>query len=537
MNNRNYNIYFHTHTISGIIISAILFVIFFAGSFAFFKNEISNWQKNIPNNISEKRSVDYNAIFDSLDRRYDLYGRKISLTTNLHSRKLNVSISASKDTLNKTKGGFFYLDPKSFNLEDYTTSYDLGEFLYRLHFLAPVNSILDLGFPLGYYIAGAVAFIFLFALITGLLVHWNKIVSNFYMFRPWEKLKTVWTDLHTALGVISFPFLFIFAVTGAYFLVNAPLFVKPTAALQYEGKQDSLYTDMGVIKKDISFSNQPLNGRVDINSFIDDAYNKWNDADIVYVEAINYGDSSMQLHVRGAVDKSKRFTNRGELEYQVADKTVLKNKHPLSPPSYAEVVDDTLYSLHLGRFGGFSVKVLYFLLGICSCVVIISGVLIWLVARDKPNVPERKRKFNQWLATIYLAICLGMFPVTAIAFIAVKLHPHGGMNFIYNFYFWTWLAVSIALIVRKDIYKINRDCMLAGGIIGLCIPLVSGTVSGNWIWTNYKNNFQDLLLIDLFWLFVSMGALICWRLIVRHNNKKLRLSAQRVEKPVLSTLS
>ncbi|RYG94835.1 PepSY domain-containing protein, partial [archaeon] len=35
--------YFHTHTVSGIVISVVLFVIFFAGSFSFFRDEIINW--------------------------------------------------------------------------------------------------------------------------------------------------------------------------------------------------------------------------------------------------------------------------------------------------------------------------------------------------------------------------------------------------------------------------------------------------------------------------------------------------------------
>ncbi|MFE2861317.1 PepSY domain-containing protein [Sphingobacterium multivorum] len=51
MNLRRYNIYFNTHTISGIIICAILYVIFFAGSFSFFKNEINAWQKTSPTKV------------------------------------------------------------------------------------------------------------------------------------------------------------------------------------------------------------------------------------------------------------------------------------------------------------------------------------------------------------------------------------------------------------------------------------------------------------------------------------------------------
>jgi hypothetical protein len=57
----------------------------------------------------------------------------------------------------------------------------MGEFLFRLHFMAQLNQVpIRVGIaPFGYLIAGITAFIFLFALITGLLLHWDKIVSNF----------------------------------------------------------------------------------------------------------------------------------------------------------------------------------------------------------------------------------------------------------------------------------------------------------------------------------------------------------------------
>lgn len=527
MNLRNYNIYFNTHTISGIIISAVLYVIFFAGSFAFFKNEISNWQKNTPNNVAAKRSIDYNRIIDSLSKKYSLYGREVSLTINPHSPQLRVFIAASKDTTDKTKGGFFYLDTKTCTLAEYKANYDLGEFLYRLHFLAQVNGIAKLGFPLGYYIAGGVAFIFLFALITGVLVHWQKIVSNFYIFRPWEKLKTVWTDLHTALGVISFPFLFVFAVTGSYFLIGFPLFTKPTVAYQFEGKQDSLNTVLGFGEHDIKLAYSALGKKADINHFVDEAMKKWPNIRINSVQAVNYGDSSMQVHIGGAAPTTRKFVSEGELVYEVASGKELEHKDPMAPTTYAQVADNALYSLHFGNYGGYATKILYFLLGISGCVIIISGVLIWLVARKKNNIPERKRKFNQGLATVYMAICIGMFPVTAAAFVAVKINPTGGMDFIYSFYFWSWLAVSTLLVIRKDLYKINRDCMLAGGIIGLCVPIVNGIATGNWIWNSYSQHYHDIMLIDLFWLFVSAGALISWRLIIRHHKKSLQKQASQ----------
>ena len=40
---RLHNVFFNTHTISGIVISVALYVIFLAGAFALFQNNINNW--------------------------------------------------------------------------------------------------------------------------------------------------------------------------------------------------------------------------------------------------------------------------------------------------------------------------------------------------------------------------------------------------------------------------------------------------------------------------------------------------------------
>ncbi len=42
--NRPYNIFFHLHTVSGIVLAVALFVIFFAGAFTLFKSEFYLWE-------------------------------------------------------------------------------------------------------------------------------------------------------------------------------------------------------------------------------------------------------------------------------------------------------------------------------------------------------------------------------------------------------------------------------------------------------------------------------------------------------------
>lgn len=519
MNVKNYNRYFHLHTISGIVITVILYIFFFAGSFAFFKNEINSWQTNTPKKKYDATTVNYTAVLDSLDHNYGLYGRDVFLRFSEKTRKVGLSITPSKDTLNPKfqERNFGSFDPETQQTQDYNQGYGLGEFLYRLHFFAQVNSLGTVfGWPIGYAIAGFVSFFFLFALITGLLLHWNKIVSNFYVFRPWEKFKTVWTDLHTALGVISFPFQLVFAITGAYFLLNYYIVSNSVTLLAFNNDAEQFNKAVYPPQeegKELEFTYQPLDQKVDVKTYIDQTLQRWPDFIITSLQIKDYGDESMRVTVGGKAPSSVNFNSKGSLVFYVKDKEVTEVGNPYENPGYNYIFSNLVYELHFGSFGGYATRIVYFLVGIAGCVVIISGVLIWLVARDKKNIPERKRKFNFWLANCYLAICLSMYPITALTFIAVKINPEGGRSFIYSFYFWSWLVLSLLLIARRSIYKTNRDCLLLGSIIGFMVPLANYIVTGNWFWVTWKNQYYDILLIDLFWIIVPCLTLYAYKLV------------------------
>ena len=241
MKNRTYNIIFHTHTVSGIVISVALYVIFFAGSFSFFRDEIVNWERNQVVEATDHMQFNVDSLLDSIAKNHDLNGRDVELKKYYREQQVGISLSASKDSLASEEAKtahFFYINTKNFNENSYLESYTLGEFLYRLHFLAQVP------YPIGYYLSGSVALFFLFAIITGVIIHWKKIITNFYMFRPLEKLKTMWTDAHTTLGMVGLPFQFVYAVTGAFFMIKL-LLVAPSVVILYNGDQDKLYYDLG----------------------------------------------------------------------------------------------------------------------------------------------------------------------------------------------------------------------------------------------------------------------------------------------------
>lgn len=499
MSNRNYNIYFHTHTVSGIVISVVLYIIFFAGSFSFFRDEIINWERNETTSTSKEIQLDYSKAFDSLDKKFILKGRTITISQPHAERRVNVSLEATKDSLADKKsraGQFVYLDTKTLQTSTYEDSYSLGEFLYRLHFLAQVP------YPIGYYLSGFVALFFLFAIVTGVLLHWKKIVSNFYVFRPKEKLKTMWTDAHTSLGFIGLPFQFVYAVTGAFFMIKL-LIVAPSVMALYKGNQDKLYDDLEYTDPKFDYKNDALTTTFDINQLVSKTKNTWKDFEITRVLVQNYGDKSMHVLVEGEMLYDKKFTAIGKILYNVADGKVIAKKDPVTQNTYLDGVKNVLFRIHYGDYGGYLLKIISFILGLITCFVIISGVMIWLTARDKKNLPEKKRKFNENVVSIYLSICLSMYPITALAFIASKVFYPLTMTEIYSIYFISWLLLSIYFILAKNNYFINKYSLISGSVLGICIPIANGICTGQWFWKSFMQNQFQVFFIDFFWIVLS----------------------------------
>ncbi|MEC7263133.1 MAG: PepSY-associated TM helix domain-containing protein [Bacteroidota bacterium] len=517
MGNRIYNILFHTHTVSGIVISVALYVIFFAGSFSFFRDEIASWQRghHVPQQDAIVGSMD--EYLNHLSKTYNLQGRDVEISHYFNERNVNVNLGASKDSLAPEEDKarvFFYLDTEDKTTSDYRGSYHLGEFLYRLHFLDQIP------YPYGRYLAGLVAFFFLFAIITGILVHWDKIVSNFYTFRPWAKLKTVWTDAHTALGVIGFPFQFVYAVTGAFFLLKGILILPMVMGL-YDGDQDKLFKDLEYSHPVFAFQNERLEEPIHIDQLIAEMKEDWPDFRVTGVHLFNYGDTNMHASINGHLGYGTKLNGMGHRIYKIADGSIVEEKVPMTNNSYLDGVKNMMLRLHFGDYAGYGLRVISFILGLVSCFVILSGILIWLVARDKKNISGKRRKFNHQVANIYMAICLTMYPVTALEFIIVKFTQHVDMAFLYRTYFPIWLAASLFFIFKKNIGFTNKWTLISGGILALWIPVANGVMSGNWLWTAYRNGQEQILLVDLLWL--VLGLVTLWIAFFKLKTKQTEL--------------
>jgi len=517
MSKRTHNVYFHLHTISGITISVALFIIFFAGSYSLFVDAIEHWEKgdNITAFVENKPAVDYNRLIDSLESKgIHLFGRNIN-TTDKGSLYQSVYLTGSEDSLAgelDQQPINLVLNTETYELKKVTPFFSLGDLLYELHFFN------QLGKP-GYYFSALVSLFFLFAIISGIIVHWKKIKMNFSVFRPKQKLKTIWTDAHTALGTIGLPFQFMYALTGAMFGLS--ILVSLSGSLMFGGNTEKFNKALEDDHEEVhTHLGSPTDvSQMDYNAFRDKADQHWPGFKGMYLGIMHYGSNTQQFRSYGYVSVKDQFLNEGEVVFDMGTGKVLHEHDPYDR-DYTDNIWPTVYRLHFANYGNIGVlseyllKALYFLMAILTCFVIISGVLIWLEARKKLTISERKKYYNKQVGHIYLAICMSMLPITAAAFICSKLLPvsvNDHREITLNcFYFISWLLLSLFFWYKQDNGITNRYSLLSAGILGLAIPVVNGFISKNWFWLTYSRHDYGIFIIDILWMAIALSCLYAY---------------------------
>ncbi len=514
MSKRSHNIFFHLHTVSGIVISFALFIIFFAGAFTLFLHPGAEWEKGTEHATAgyALQAPDLDRITDSLRARIGtLSGRNIHLQE-LESDQIEIRLSPSSDSLatgNALKEYNYQLDRNEYKLTEVSGehSFTIAALLYNLHFYY------QLGRP-GYYLAGLVSFFFLFAIVSGIIVHWKKAKMNFFVFRPKEKLKTVWTDAHTALGVIGLPFQFLYALTGAMFGLSIILVMS--GSMLYDNDVRKLYADL-FPRYEQREAGDPGSAVSSYNQLIDEVSGRWTEKRFYFHEIaiLNCKTSTEELKVHGEIGPQERFHGDASVVFDVHTGKVLYEDSP-ALRRYAEKVWPTVYRLHFAEFGEigtgyhYMLKTVYFLLSVLSCFVIVTGVLIWLEARNKKHIDERRKRYNQRVGKIYLSICLTMLPVTAVSVLVSGLLPADFASrkvFLNCLFFIGWLLLSLIFFLRGDNRFTNKLCLLITAVVGIFIPLLNAFVRNHGLWKSFAAGNTDIFVYDLLWFGISAGCI------------------------------
>lgn len=499
--NRAYNIFFHLHTVSGIVISVALFVIFFAGAFTLFKTEFYLWEnprarKGAPaqTNPEEilKKVREQLAGFDLDDDTFITFPTASHPVINLYGHIKPESGEGEIHYAGKMNPG----DSKLYE----TAESAVGETLYRLHFLDQIPYA-------GRWLAGFTSLFFVFASITGLLVHWKNMLTKFWALSFKGARKQIWTNSHTVLGLLGLPYQLMYAVTGAFYLLLI-LVLMPAVMVLYEGKPEHVYAlaypAYGVAYDDDAPPAVHTGRLAALHERVMGLYGK--DYDILAVQLRHFNKEDAAVNYRLVARNSSFFSSHGYVGYRLADGSEIYSELPGEGKKLTYKVIEAFSHLHFATFGGMFVKGIYFVMALFTCYVIVSGILIWKEARNNRNYTPKQKKFHHRVTLIFLSVCFSLFPAIALLFTAeMALQGIEDHTLWVNTVFFTgWLALAMAGFSLKTEKKLTWFCLFTGGLLSVTVPVANGLVTGDWLWHTMS---VHIWATDLFWLLTGILCL------------------------------
>lgn len=400
----------HSHGWIGVIISGVLFLIFFAGSISLFRYEIYQWSIAPTHEVRQGNILPISNIMQLAIQ--DLpFNAKEHLTV-LPPGEQVPYYRVYVDLLESYKGHDFIgllMDPHTGEIIAEIDQFFLAEFIYSLHESG------SLPHPYGRYLFGFVTLFFFFMLLSGLLIHARKLLANFFQYRTHSNKRSQWLDMHNVIGTISLPFTLMYAISGLVFNLVI-IYQIAFAVVLYKGDQQALLADAG-----LHLIQPEWEDKATEHTQIDDQVNRYT-AEFGHsprvVRMYNYGDQSAVIHLIGEIKGD--FPQRYEVGIQLSDQSILFRD---DSREHSEVRHgtDVLAELHFGSFAGLDLRYIYFVLGLAVCTLIVTGNLLWIEKRQK-NRKESERSVLV-MTKLTLASTLGMILACSAAFLIERLLP------------------------------------------------------------------------------------------------------------------
>ncbi|MEM7040794.1 MAG: PepSY-associated TM helix domain-containing protein, partial [Bacteroidota bacterium] len=324
----------------------------------------------------------------------------------------------------------------------------VSETLYHLHYFDQI--------PFGLWISGFTALFFLFAIVTGVLIHWQDIVKRFYGFSIKTTAKQIWTLGYTTVAFIGLPYQIAYAITGALFGLLT-LLLAPSAFILFDGDTTQV---LGAVAPERSVIANPEHAHLPqarLNDLHDSMKVKFADYALISMTVRGYG--SPEGLVTFNIDDDATLTGNGALVMGLAGGRELVRVDP-ETKGYTSTVYNLLLKLHFATFGGPIAKFVYFILAMLTCFMLISGILLWQKARDNARYTPKQRRFHFRVTKIYICICMALFPATALLFLVNKLIPidtpgHASMENMA--FFASWLVfILVGMVFGKNLRRIFR---------------------------------------------------------------------------------
>lgn len=322
-------------------------------------------------------------------------------------------------------------------------SHPFSEFLIGLHYYLHLPS------TVGLIVVGGFGAVMLGLVISGFLAH-PRIFRDAFRFRRAGSDQLALTDLHNRLSVWGAPFHVVIPLTGAMLGLSilAAAAFQPTVHDE-EGHGGFFEPTFGA-HTEAGEAAAPL---ADVETALASQMARRPDVEYWLLTVENLKREGQRIEILSIVPDRLIF---GEYFHYDADGAYL-GQQGLEDGALGQQLIAGAYQLHFGSFGGLPVKLIYAGLGLALCLIISSGISLWLTKREAKGKPS-PRLARAWTGIVWgspalLALCL-VASVTGLA-------PEAALAPL----FWAGLVVLLAAAPSLDEAALSRGLKLATGAL------------------------------------------------------------------------
>ena len=382
------------HTWSGVVLGSLLFAIFWMGTLSVFDKEIDRWM--MP---ASRLALPADFSYETMRPAYQAaLAAKSPSVLLLVPNERNPVITA----LWRAADGSFaqhMFDPRTgAELPDQGT---LGgsRFIYPFHYSLNLKVL-----GLGYWIVGLCGMMMMVLCVSGVVIH-RKIFADFFTFRPERKIRRATLDLHNVAGVLGLPFHVVISVSGLVILFS--LYFPSSIWAVY--RQDARLFGREAYG---SYVRPPAKRAADLISFdaiVAKAKSVWGQGEPNYLYVFNPGDAAAYVQLNRSSEDV--VSNISYVTYVDGATGALLSAS--KPEKSAAATQRFIAGLHFIQFKHWTLRWLYFVLGLAGCVLIATGLLFWVESRR-----ERHRKLGRSGARVVEAVTVASVTGVLIATLA-----------------------------------------------------------------------------------------------------------------------
>ncbi len=445
------------HTWSGLLAGWILFAVFLTGTASYFRPEITAWMRpEIQRATTHMSSVQ--PMVDALTRM-----SPAGFTLVLPDERTALASAYWRDAAAGRRGfREVLLDPAT---GEQVSGRDTrgGEFFFRLHFQLHYMS------PLwGRWIVSFCAMMMLVAIISGVITH-RRIFADFFTFRP-RKGQRSWLDAHAAVATLALPYHMMITFTG---LVTLMVMLMPWGVqVAYQG--DTRAFNAEAFGRSVA---GPPAGQaaplVPVDRLLVEASHLWGGAQAARVVVSHPGDAAARVEVLRGPD-GRLSNQRDTVVFDGVTGAVIARE---GTDSTVAATHGVMFGLHLARFAGPVLRVLFFLSGLAGTAMVGTGLILWAVKERQAAMRAGRTGFGLRLVEVLNLATVAGLPVAMVAFfwlnrlLPADLSERAAWEV--NGFFIIWGVCLVHAALRLGGRRGWVEQLALAGLLGMGLPVLN----------------------------------------------------------------